>query len=394
MKIILFCLGNILYAISYVIPKSSKIWIFGSWGGGEFADNPKYFYNYIKEKQPKIKRIWLTRNKALCEKLKKEGHNIFMCNSFSGIWYSCRAQIGITSHGMIDLNRFACGRLKIVQTWHGIPLKPILLSDPKKSAISKRRKSALLSKFFLFLKKELDFNSNLVICSSSDYVTDIMKLCFGKDAPLKNTGFPRLDGIFTPCTEYMVSKRIQEFKANGKNVGIYMPTYRREGEFDIISLLVSNLLKIEENLKLNNQVLFLKVHPFEYYKIENLTISENIQLIINDEINGDIYSILGLFDFLISDYSSIIFDYLILARPIYILAPDREQYITSNGNFVYDYINLDLPVCDSWEQLLSLISKSFAEVCSNDISSISQKIHQNRDANSCIRLYAFINKNL
>ena len=97
MKIILFCLGNILYAISYVIPKSSKIWIFGSWGGGEFADNPKYFYNYIKEKQPKIKRIWLTRNKALCEKLKKEGHNIFMCNSFSGIWYSCRAQIGIVS---------------------------------------------------------------------------------------------------------------------------------------------------------------------------------------------------------------------------------------------------------------------------------------------------------
>jgi CDP-glycerol glycerophosphotransferase (TagB/SpsB family) len=394
MKVILYLLGDILYFISYLIPKSSAIWVFGSWGGKEFADNPKYLYNYIKYNNPEIKTVWLTRNPILCKKLKKDGHTIFMCNSFKGIWYSCRAKIGVTSHGMIDLNRFACARLKIVQTWHGIPLKPVLLSDPKKASILKRKKLQLLSHVFLFLKKELNFNDNLVICSSSDYVTTILKLCFGEKTPLKNSGFPRLDGLFKPNSEYAISQRICKLKKQGKKIGIYMPTYRSDGEFDIISLLVNNFSNIEENLVINNQVLFLKIHPFEYYKIQNLKTSENIQFIINDEIEGDIYSILGFFDFLVSDYSSIIFDYLILSRPIYLLVPDRKQYITSNGNFVYDYVNIGLPVYENWDQLLDVISKPFLEVCPEKIKVLSQKFHTYRDGDSSRRLYEYVIKKL
>lgn len=394
MKIILYFLGNILYCISYVIPKSSKIWIFGSWGGQEFADNPKYLYNYIKDNKPEIKRVWLTRNPILCKKLRNEGHTVFMCNSFKGIWYACRAKVGTMSHGMIDLNRYACARLKIVQTWHGIPMKPVLLSDPKKASILKRKKLQLLSHVFLFLKKELNFNDNLVICSSSDYVTTILKLCFGEKTPLKNIGFPRLDGLFKSNNEYDISQRICKLKKQGKKIGIYMPTYRRDGEFDIISLLVDNFSNIEENLVINNQVLFLKIHPFEYYKIQNLKTSNNIHVIINDEIDGDIYSILGLFDFLISDYSSIVFDYLILARPIYLLVPDRKQYITANGNFVYDYVNIGLPIYENWDQLLNVISKPFLEDCSENIKVLSQKFHTYRDGDSARRLYEYVIKKL
>lgn len=394
MKVVSYLLGNVLYFVSYLIPKSSAIWIFGSWGGQEFADNPKYLYDYVRNNCPEIKRIWLTRNTNVYQKLKKEGHNVFMCNSIKGIWFSCRACIGVTSHGMIDLNRYACARLKIVQTWHGIPIKPILLSDPKKSAIAKRKQLELLSSVFLFLKKELNFNKNLLICSSSEYVTDILKICFGAEAPLKNTGFPRLDGVFNSNDKSEIYNKIQFEKNRGKSIGIYMPTYRRDGEYDIISFFLLNLKSIEEFLIKNNQVLFLKIHPFEYYKIKDLEVCENIHLIVNEDIEGDIYSVLGLFDFLISDYSSIIFDFLVLARPIYLLVPDREDYISSNGKLVYDYVNIGLPIFQNWEELLKNYSIPFSELCSENIVAISKRFHKYRDGNSSKRVFEEIIKNI
>lgn len=388
MKIVYYFFGNILFCLSFFVPKSSTIWIFGSWGGNEFADNPKYLYNYVRNHNHKIKPVWLTRNPILCKKLKKEGHLVFMINSFKGIWYACRAQIGITSHGMIDLNRFACARLKIVQTWHGIPMKPVLLSDPKESEIQKRKIIHLLSYFFFFLKKQYGFDKNFVVLSSSDYVTKtILEICFGKNAPFKNIGFPRLDGLFSPNMESEISQKIQSLKKEGKKIGIYMPTYRRENESDIVSLFVSNFQKIDEYLKLNNRVLFLKLHPFEHHKVKGLKASENIYFIDNNEIENDIYSILSFFDFLISDYSSIIFDYLLLARPTYLLVPDREDYISTNGNFVYDYINIGLPISENWNHLLNMISNPFIEVCPKKIDLISQKFHKYRDGNSSKRLY-------
>lgn len=395
MKIILyFLVGNIIYFISYITPKSSVIWVFGSYGGQYFSDNSKYFYNYIRLNHPEIKAIWITKNSVIYSKLKKQGHTVFMYNSIKGIYYSCRAKYGMTCHGMNDLNRMASARIKIIQAWHGIPMKPVLLSDPKESEILKRKIIYLLSYFIFFLKKQVGFDKNFVVLSSSDYVTNtILQICFGKNAPFMNTGFPRLDGLFSPNMESEISQKIQSFKKEGKKIGIYMPTYRRENESDIVSLFVSNFQKIEKYLKLNNRVLFLKLHPFEHYKVKGLKASENIYFIDNNEIENDIYTILSFFDFLISDYSSIIFDYLLLARPTYLLVPDREDYIITNGNFVYDYMNIGLPVSENWKQLLDIISIPFDEVSPKNIYQISRKFHKYRDGDSSKRLYEHIIKN-
>lgn len=387
-------IGNILHIISYLIPKSNRIWIFGSFGGHEFIDNSKYFYNYIRLNHPEINAIWITKNPVLYNKLKKDEHTVLMCNSVKGIYYSCRAKFGMTCHGMHDLNRIASARIKIIQAWHGIPMKPVLLSDPKESEIQKRKKTNLLSYFIFFLKKEVGYDKNFIVLSSSDYVTEtILQICFGKNSPLRITGFPRLDGLFSPNMKSEISQKIQSLKKEGKKIGIYMPTYRRENESDIVSLFVSNFQKIEKYLKLNNQVLFLKLHPFEHYKIKGLKTSENIYFIENKEIENDIYSILSFFDFLISDYSSIIFDYLLLSRPTYLLVPDREDYISTNGNFVYDYVNIGLPVYHNWDQLLDVIFLPFDEVCPENIDVISQKFHKHRDGDSSKRLYDYIISN-
>ena len=170
-----------------------------------------------------------------------------------------------------------------------------------------------------------------------------------------------------------------------------MPTYRRKGEFDIISFLFDSKEEIEDQLFKSNSILYIKVHPFDYFNIKDKFHSKMIRIINDDTIDSDIYQILECFDFLISDYSSIIFDFLTLLKPIYLLVPDRDNYISSNGDFVYDYLNINLPVVESWPELLSLIENKI-EV--KNLEKISSKYHLNKDGNNSERLYNEIVKKL
>ena len=385
-----YLIGNILYFFSYIIPKSKKIWIFGSWGGQKFTDNPKYFYNYI-QKNKDITPVWLTENKEIINKLKIKGVLVFHTYSLLGIWYSSRAAVGIVSHGLVDINRYACARMKIVQTWHGIPMKPVLLSDKKDHAKKKRKMLLNIMFFFPFLKKELLFDRNLIICSSSVYVEKLLRKVFGDKSPLYNIGFPRLDGLFNTTNDNLIYQEINNYKKEGLRVGVYMPTYRRKGEFDIISFLSDSKEEIENQLFNSNSILYIKVHPFDYFNIKDKFHSETIRIINDDNIDNDIYQILNCFDFLISDYSSIVFDFLILVKPVYLLVPDRDSYISSNGDFIYDYLNINLPVVETWTEVLSLIENKI-EV--KNLEKISSKYHLHKDGNNSERLYNEIVKKL
>lgn len=382
-----YILGNIIFLLSALIPKSKKIWVFGSWGGKQFADNPKYLFNYIYERKTNIKAVWLSYNNDVVQILRGEGKLAYTTFSLKGIWYACRAKVGVVSHGMIDINRFACARLKVVQTWHGIPMKPILLSDPKESTINKRKLLKKLSWIFPFLKKELNFHNSLVICSSSDLVTKILKIAFGEASPIVTTGFPRLDGLFKKSPKNEILEKIASYKDEGLKPGIYMPTWRQKNEFNIIGYLIKNLQNIEEYLNQNNAILFLRIHPFDQHQLPQDFPYKRIHLISNETIKGDIYSILGEFEFLVSDYSSIIFDYLIMTKPIMLLAPDRDEYIDANGGFVYDYKELNLPVFNNWNDLFSSFEENFLPENIDKINVVSNEYHYHNDGNSSERVY-------
>lgn len=388
-----YIFGNVLYLFSAIIPKSNYIWVFGSWGGYEYADNPKYLYEYVISKEGAIKAIWLTRSDKVYNLLKNKGQRVYYIKSIRGFWFSCRAKVGIISHGMIDINRFACARMEIVQTWHGIPMKPVLLSDPKENAIKKRTLLKRLSIVLPFLKKELNFDSHLLICSTSAYATNILKKVFGEYSPITETGFPRLDGIFNVQPTSKIGEEVKKLRDNGVKVGIYMPTYRRHGEFNIINYLTNNIEAINKALVDNHHVIYLKIHPFDFHKLPQDFSFQGLRLLRNEEVNNDIYSVLGCFDFLITDYSSIVFDYLILPRPVYFLDPDRENYISTNGKLVYDYRDMGLPCFSTWYELILGISQSFP-LDEYRLNEISNKFHKHRNAYSAKRLFEKIIANL
>jgi len=381
--------GSIIYGLSYITPKSNKIWVFGSMGGQAFSDSPKYIYNYIYNHNLDVEAIWLTRSPLVFRFLKTANKRVYFINSFKGVWFALRASFGIVSHGLIDINRYSCARLKIIECWHGVPLKPVLLSDKKKEAIQKRNRAKKLKFIFPFLNKQIQYNDFAAICGSGDLCNRILKKVFGSKSPILNLGFPRLDGLFSHETN-LTSLKLGELKKNKKNIGIYLPTYRQKEEFDIVNYFTENSEQIYKSLEQTDTYLFVKMHSFEKQSPINKLKFERIIYIDNEDIKDDIYSILGLFDFLITDYSSVIFDFLILARPVFLLIPDRDKYIKSNGDFVYDYLELGLNVYNDWGSCMDhiKINKEFDRPIYNKLRT---EIHRYKDGNSSKRLFDYLN---
>lgn len=390
-KFFIYLGGNILFILSYLMPKSEKIWVFGAWGGYAWADNPKFFFNYISSFHKEITPIWLTRDNSIVHKLRSEGRAAYHINSIKGLFFLMRARVAITSHGMSDLNRFVNGRLKIVETWHGIPMKPVLLSDCKANTIKKYKKLNRIKYFFPFLFKEVDFSKLFLICGSGWLTNSILKKVFGENVHFAPVGFPRLDGVFHPDTESGIAKTIEKEKAEGFRTMIYMPTYRQSFEFDIIGLFERDLDLIDQKLTENKIKLFVKLHPFDYQRFGAIEEKENVKIIYNEDIKGDIYSVLGIFDILVTDYSSVLFDFLYLGRPIFLLVPDKDMYIESNGDFVVDCSGFGLPEAKSWEDILQNIDKEYPFT---PVFNLRDKIHVKIDDHNSERLYNYIMKRL
>ena len=378
--------------MSALIPKSKNIWVFGSTGGMTYSDNSKYLYDYVVNNHKGINAVWLTHSKDVYSILRKQSKKVYFINSFWGFWYSARASVGIVTHGITDINQYACGRMKIVECWHGIPMKPVLLSDPKVKAIKKRKATIKLSFLFPFLRNRVFYNDFLAICGSGELSNKILRKVFGFDAPILTLGFPRLDGLFNVNRDNRIVRKLIELEKNKGIAGIYMPTYRQKGEFDIVGYFKENIHVINHRLEAANSYLFVKTHSFENSNVDFQDM-KRIFPITNKEIEDDIYSILGAFDFLITDYSSIAFDFLVLGKPVFFLTPDRDSYIQSNGEFVFDYMDLKLKAADSWEHFFNDIDIR-EELMHNKYSSLRDRLHKYRDGRNSERLYKYISSQI
>lgn len=98
MKIIIRGLESIInilllpaYYLCGIFHKNKKIWIFCSWFGQRYSDNSRIFYEYINKFHPEIKSVWLSKNKVIIKKLRKEGKIAYHSYSVCGLWNSFRA---------------------------------------------------------------------------------------------------------------------------------------------------------------------------------------------------------------------------------------------------------------------------------------------------------------
>ena len=243
-----------------------------------------------------------------------------------------------------------------------------------------------------------------IVCLS-DFFSNYLINSYGV---LKNqlliTGFPRNDLLFTE-DEYF--KKI--YKRNNEKVIVWMPTYRNKFEnnkyiskintiFPFSIPCIENkkeLLELNNILKKNNIILLIKFHPSENiddlieYKLSNV-------IIIDDSIfvktHSTIYNLLSISDGLITDYSSIYHDYLLIKKPIGLAIPDLQDYTKKFGLFFNDLINeIQGEFIYNFKDLKSYIYNIKNGISVNYNKSLNT-FHKFQDPNSAIRVVDFFIK--
>ncbi len=177
------------------------------------------------------------------------------------------------------------------------------------------------------------------ICSSLD---EIKNIAYAFSTPIKNVlplGHPKTDIFFD---KNLINAKQQLFfekhpNFRDKNIYLFVPTFRNY-KSPCINLNFTNI----HNLLNDNEVLLVKEHPFSSKKrIVNKMFFYNFSRLkskVFDATHEDINTLVSISKVIISDFSSVMFDAILLNKPLVFYAEDVDKYI-NNKPILYDYVN-------------------------------------------------------
>lgn len=326
-----------VYWFSFLFPRNKNIWLFGSTFGRRFADNPRYFYLYVSQMDSTIRPIWISRNKEIVELLNTNGYEAYYNHSLKGMWYCLRGKVYCFDNYSKDISFWLSGGALKFNMWHGIPLKKIQADNVFDKV---RHPKNRWEKFKAFPRRLSDEKPSHYVLTTSEYMKPIFESAF-RTKKVSTVGYPRIDGfafaeiqnIYTNA-EQRTLKKIQDYldKNMESSMIYYMPTFRDSEKefFDVIDL------KQFDNFLEENHFLFCtKLHPKSKLRAEFEAIeSKNI---INIDADTDPYVFIPMSDVLVTDYSSIYFDYLFEKKPIVFFCYDMKRYLKDSRELYFDY---------------------------------------------------------
>lgn len=381
--------------LTYLIPKKRNRMVLMGAKDGFFIDNVKFFFLYLSEKEPEQDFFLLTANKKTYETLRSEYSNILYYPSAKAYWIMLRSKVFVVDNfSWMDNCRFQLfWRAKIIQIWHGIGFKKIQRSNK----FFVKEINSLYRRFLLnFVGKLPKYQA--VISTGEFFTKEFFKPAFLTHHFI-DTGYPRNDVIVNPekyqnayiNSDVATINRVADLRKKGVKSILYAPTFRDTGG-DGISDSILDLEKLNEFALANDFVFIFKLHPLPQYK----SISDDFERIIWYDNVKDVYPFLPEVDGMISDYSSIYMDYILLNRPIFFLLYDREKYETKDRelhSFFDDF--LVGPISTNQEKLENDLVHCFSQKddFKQERLKIIEKSYSNTDDNSSQRIMDFIKQN-
>lgn len=255
-----------------------------------------------------------------------------------------------------------------LNTWHGTPLKAMgrdIIDSPHE--LGNGQRNFMMSDYLLY---------------QNDFMFDKMRTSFMLDNLYKGkyviSGYPRNDIFFDEEDRKKVKK---ELNIEDKKVIVYMPTWRgtaaKKQNDEQKDMITSMLDTLEEKLEADN-LIYLKIHNLANVQIDYQKYSK-IRPFPNEY---EAYRFLNIADCLVTDYSSVMFDFANTGKKIILYTYDFEEY-TNNRGF---YINMkDLPfpmvyneqeLCKELQDLNSNVcyEQFKKDYCSYDSINVAQKV--------------------
>ena len=212
----------------------------------------------------------------------------------------------------------------VINTWHGTPLKTLGKDarDFMGSAIGNAQRNFLLTDYLVMPNRY-----------TADHLIDSYCVSTMFRGKVVDVGAPRVDAVLNSNKERTRGLLEEKYGASleGKKIVLYAPTFRSEGgkSVNTTDVMAAHMSELQSRMP-QDYVVFFKVHNIiGKYFVGNAIMRSRL---IFDEIETN--ELLGVTDVLITDYSSIFFDFICTGKPVLLFVYDKEQYAADHGMYL------------------------------------------------------------
>ncbi len=346
-------LKNLLSIFCYwmfsLVPKKKNLWVFSGFNKKSYMDNSKYFYEYVLEYHPEIQAVWLTLDNNIYQHLLAEGKPVCKMRTAKCIGLLSRAAIAFTDHfRMSDYENFSGfnNGTKVVQLWHGVSLKTmkafhlttvkgVQFSDDILPQKGDGIFTVVKKRFKYFIKaphRELMERYLAHVCTGPDNVDEWETSYRLRKDQILISGYPR--------TARMLQKSEEAGTPQRQKI-LYAPTYRwsPQKETTMIDLMLEALPAIDAYMEKIDGEFVIRLHPHtwrNYQQKISMKLQELDHILCDTE--KEIYESLHTYTMVITDYSSIAYDFLLLDRPLIFLCYDHKDFVANENGLRHNYM--------------------------------------------------------
>lgn len=337
----ILCFNFKFYKIKYIFYKIFKInkykIVFDNFQGKGYADNPKYIAEELHNQFPEFKIIWLYN---FLNTLSVDFPDYIIpvhFQSSKALYHLATAKFWVFNYRPFwQLPKR--NKQIYIQTWHG-SIGPKMIEKDAEKYLDKA-----------YVKRAIYDSSKISVCiSGSGHLSNIYKNSFWYNGKILEVGSPRNDILFNQKGKDEILKKLG---IKNKKVCLYAPTFRNDYSFKKYNLDFKRLKTFLDQKTKSEWIILIRFHP--HLSIKSLSIDFND--VINVSSYSDAQELLLISDILITDYSSIIFDFCNLYRPAFIYAPDYSSFINDERPVYFKLEETPFPIAKTNDILIENIN--------------------------------------
>lgn len=374
-------------AMTKIFPVSKNIIVFNSSMGMNYTGNPRYIYEKMVELglDKKWKCIWFFEDKSTNI---KGNAKVVLYGRMKYLYYMAVSKVWVFDCRQPE---FLIKRKEVcyIQTWHGTPLKK-LGADLEDVFMVEGKDIEAYRKGFLDNARTWDY-----LISQNPFSTTVFQRAFGFKKQMIEVGYPRNDVLFSGNKGVTIQQLKEKLNLPlDKKIILYAPTWRDNEYYGQKKYKFNPKLdfrKMQEELS-DQYIMIVKYH---YLVQDSIDWSPYKGFIYPCDKSYDIAWLYLLADRLITDYSSVMFDYSILKRPMFFFAYDLENYKNNLRGFYFDLLEeAPGPVSLTTSQLINQMKEYRSEAYEEKYHAFCEKYNPFDNGHASEKVINIIKKHI
>jgi len=353
-----------------LFPVVRKRVLFMSYYGKHTNCNPYAIYNELKKRSEAFEFVWVDQSGKIAEKSVKYRSVRF--------YYYLRTSQFLIFNARPNLDIKKRKGQRYVQTWHSSLGFKMIEKDAE----------ATLDKKYVKKAKEDSRYIDLLI-SGCRFRTQCFERNFWYDGEIAEIGTPRNDVLFSVDKDEIAHRVKAELGIpEHTKIVLFAPTFRNGEDLSYVTSLNAISLKqeLETHFSGTWQVVY-RLHP----NVRRCDILP--EGVIDASDYKDMQKLLLATDVLLTDYSSVMFDYMLLGRPCFLFAPDYENYVANERNTYFRIDELPFTICQTNNALISAIRTYSYDVYEKDLLDFKNRIGSFENGTACTEIIEWIKAN-